>query len=200
MTNLQPPSQSLPPIVLLVEDDVDTRDMYHTALEFDGYWVIDSLDSADALANAVELQPDIIVTDIGLPGVRDGLGLARGLRQHPKTAEIPMLAVTGRDPRSFGEDTGLFNAVYLKPVAPDVLVARIHETIVQSRLLHQRSADARARVAELLSASERMLNKSQRVYERRAATVFGQPCPRCGEMLEWTAAACSATTRVSGPW
>jgi DNA-binding response OmpR family regulator len=186
MTNPAPLPGSLPPLVLLVEDDVDTRDMYHTALEYDGCLVVEAPNSADALTSAVELQPDIIVTDIGLPGVRDGLGLARGLRQNPMTADIPVLAVTGRDPGSFGDDAGLFDAVFLKPVLPDELVARIRETITHSRQLHQRSALARQRVAELLSRAERVLNKSQLVFERRAASVFGQPCPRCGDMLLWT--------------
>ena len=109
MTNLDRPPHTLPPIVLLVEDDADTRDMYHTALECGGCWVVDAPNGIDALADAVELQPDVILTDVGLPGIRDGLGLARTLRQNPKTADIPVLAVTGRDPRTFGDDAWLFD-------------------------------------------------------------------------------------------
>ena len=184
MTNLDRPPQTLPPIVLLVEDDADTRDMYHTALECGGCWVVDAPNGIDALADAVELQPDVILTDVGLPGIRDGLGLARTLRQNPKTADIPVLAVTGCDPRTFGDDAWLFDEVYLKPVSPDVLVARIRETFVQSRLLHRRRAPAHARLAELLSASERIGHKSQ-VHERRQGSAFAHLCPRCGETLEW---------------
>jgi DNA-binding response OmpR family regulator len=187
MTQLYPPSASpLPPIVLLVEDDLDTCEMYHAALEFDGYWVVDAADCGNALANALEIQPDVIVTDLGLPGGHDGIALARGLRQNAKTADIPVLAVTGRDPRALGDDRGLFDEVLLKPVLPDALIGRIRETLAQSHELKQRSEQARARVGELVQASERILEKSHQTFARRATPVFAQPCPKCGDMLEWT--------------
>lgn len=159
--------------------------MYHTALEYGGYWVVDAPDGVRAFESAAEIQPDLIVTDLGLPGTRDGVGLARGLRQNPKTAGIPMLAVTGRDPGTLGDDAGLFAAVLLKPVAPDVLISRIRQTLRFSRELHKRSAQVRERVSQLLAASERMLERSHRSFSMRAVTAFAQPCPRCGETLAW---------------
>ena len=175
-----------PPVVLLVEDDLDTRDMYHMALEFGGYVVIDAEDGTRALTSAIEIQPDVIVTDIGLRGGPDGVGLARGLRQNPKTADIPLLAVTGRDPRALGDDSGLFDEVLLKPVLPEVLIGHIQSTLAQSRELQRRSAEARERVATLIEDSQRILEKSQKTYAARATSVFARRCPRCDAQLAWT--------------
>jgi DNA-binding response OmpR family regulator len=204
-----------PPIVLLVEDDADTREMYHTALEFSGFWVVDAPDVANAKVSVLEVQPDVIVADLGLPGNRDGIGLARDLRQDPRTAEIPVLAVTGRDPGSLGEAAQLFREVLVKPLLPDVLVERIRKTLLEARHLRARSLAARSRVSQLLDNSERILAKSQHMFGRRARGL-GRACPKCDAPLVWserrkvfgvttiisrvrTAAGCTATTTASRP-
>lgn len=174
-----------PPIVLLVEDDPDTREMYHTALEVGGYWVVNAPDAGDALDSALDVRPDVIVTDIGLPGPQDGIGLARRLRDNTRTAAIPLLAVTGRDPRSLGDSRSLFDLVLLKPVLPDALIARIGETLAHASQLRERSASARARVSELIERSEQVLAKSQRIVQARAVSARVCACPRCGEGLIW---------------
>ena len=131
-TPLSPPA---PPIVLIVEDDADTREMYHTSLEFDGFWVIDASMANDAMDRAAEIKPDIIVTDIGLVGPMDGLSLAQHLRSDTRTAKIPLLGVTGRDPQTLGEKSALFEDVLFKPVLPDRLTEKIKETLQRSRAL-----------------------------------------------------------------
>lgn len=174
-----------PPIILLVEDDADTRDMYHTALEFSGYWVVDAPVARDAMASVLDIQPDLIVTDLGLPGGRDGIGLARELKDNPRTSDIPVLAVTGRDPRMLGDASQLFSAVLLKPVLPDALVDRIRTALLAARELRDRSAAARAHVGELLDTSERVLAKSQAVFAARAKAL-GRACPKCQTLLTWS--------------
>lgn len=124
-----------PPIVLVVEDDADTREMYHASLEFDGFWVIDAAMANDAVARAVAIKPDIIVTDINLLGPIDGLSLAQRLRSDTRTAKIPLLGVTGRDPQTLGEKAALFEDVLFKPVLPDRLAEKIKETLRRSRAL-----------------------------------------------------------------
>jgi DNA-binding response OmpR family regulator len=175
-----------PPIILLVEDDLDTRDMYHMALEGDGFWVVDAPDAASALESAREVQPDLIVTDLGLPGPRDGVGFVTGLRDNPRTSGIPVIAVTGRDPHLLGGASGLFSEILLKPVLPDVLIRRIRETLTQARELRERSARARDRVDELRERSDRALTTARRVFSIRAEQVYGRPCPGCAQMLTWT--------------
>ena len=174
-----------PPIILLVEDDADTRDMYHTALEFSGYWVVDAPDAHYAMVGVLEVEPDLIVTDLGLPGGRDGIGLARALKENPRTSDIPLLALTGRDPASLGEESRLFSDVLLKPLLPDALIERIQKALLVARHLRDRSAAARSRVTELLDHAERVLAKSQRVFAERAHAL-GRPCPKCQAPLPWS--------------
>lgn len=126
VTPLPPPA---PPIVLIVEDDADTREMYHASLESDGFWVVDVSMAIEAVARAAEIKPDIIVTDIGLVGPIDGLSLAQQLRSDFRTAKIPLLGVTGRDPQTLGEKSALFEDVLFKPVLPDRLAEKIKETL-----------------------------------------------------------------------
>ena len=129
-TPLPPPA---PPIILIVEDDAATREMYHTSLEFEGFWVIEASMGNDAVDRAAEIKPDIIVTDLGLVGPMDGLSLAQHLRSDTRTARIPLLGVTGRDPQTLGEKSALFEDVLFKPVLPDRLAEKIKETLRRSR-------------------------------------------------------------------
>ena len=183
LTPLPPPA---PPIVLIVEDDADTREMYHAALEFDGFWVVDTSLANDAVVRAAEIRPDIIVTDIGLNGPMDGVSLAQQLRSDARTSEIPLLAITGRDPRTLGEKSALFEDVLLKPVLPDHLSQKIKDTLERSRALSLRSAAARAKVPELLARSHRLLNFSEKMAERAARMPHTErACPGCGVPMVW---------------
>lgn len=178
-------SPPAPPIVLIVEDDVDTREMYHAALEFDGFWVVDAPLASEAIVQAAEIKPDIVVTDLSLTGSMDGLSLAARLRSDARTAAIPLVAVTGRDPRSLGEQSALFEEVLLKPVPPDVLSQKIKETLEASEVLRRRSAAATAKVPHLLARSRQLLGRSQRVVDRTSRH-RAPPCPKCGAALMWT--------------
>lgn len=180
-----PPSP--PPIVLIVEDDADTREMYHTALEFEGFWVVDAPQVSEAVVCAAEIMPDIIVTDIGLAGPLDGLALARQLRSDVHTATIPLLAVTGQDPRALGDQCTLFEDVLLKPVLPDLLSQKIKETLERSVTLRVRSEAVRARVPKLLAQARRLLDRSTRVLDRTGRlSPPPRPCPCCGGALIWS--------------
>ena len=174
-----------PPIILLVEDDLDTREMYHLALEGEGFWVVDAPNAVSALESAGDVQPDLIVTDLGLPGGRDGISFVKGLRHNVRTADIPVIAVTGRDPASLGEASSLFSEVLLKPVLPNVLIGRVRLTLAQARELKARSARARERVEGLRERSDRALANSRRIFSLRAEQIYSRACPRCGEMLAW---------------
>ena len=63
-------SAGVPPIVLLAEDDPDTLERYLRALEAAGMWVATAAGSQEAMLSAVELQPDLVVTDIDTGGGR----------------------------------------------------------------------------------------------------------------------------------
>ena len=153
-----------PPIVLVVEDDADTRDLYETVLNMEGFWVADAGDCEAALDKAVDLQPDVVITDIGLPGACDGVSFAGRLHAQAKTHDIPVVAITGRSVRDF--DGAGFIEVLQKPIAPEVLIASVRHALAESRALRERAATARAKLPELVGRSDRFLKKAARLAQR----------------------------------
>ena len=81
-------------MVLLVEDYVDTRQMYAEYLEFSGCETVQAGNGVEALERALDRRPDVILMDLSLPVV-DGWEATRRLKADPRTAMIPVLALTG---------------------------------------------------------------------------------------------------------
>ena len=79
--------------VLLVEDNEDNRIVYATMLEHYGYTVVETANGEDAVRIAKDEIPDLILMDISIPGI-DGWTATERLREDPRTAEIPVVAVT----------------------------------------------------------------------------------------------------------
>lgn len=120
-----------PPTVLLVEDDRDGRRMYAEWLSQAGFRVLEAHNGLQALERAFEFSPDVVVTDLNIPGI-DGFELTRRLRNDPRTRSVPVLAVTGyaafaADP-SRAQRAGC-DAVLPKPCSPDDLKMTIRSLI-----------------------------------------------------------------------
>jgi CheY-like chemotaxis protein len=79
--------------VLIAEDNPVNRELLREILENRGYTVTEAGDGQDALTLVHEIQPDILLLDIGMP-VLDGYAVAKKLRENPKTAALPILAIT----------------------------------------------------------------------------------------------------------
>lgn len=79
--------------VLIVEDDVLNLELLQAVLESAGFDVLGVPDAPAGLDAARRLQPDVILMDLQLPGM-DGLAAARALHSEPRTAGIPLVAVT----------------------------------------------------------------------------------------------------------
>ena len=87
-------SARLQPLVLIIEDDLSARKLYATMLEQSGFRVVEAHNGLQAVEKAGDLLPDLIVTDLGLPGI-DGFEVSRRLRGDPRTRRIPVVALTG---------------------------------------------------------------------------------------------------------
>ncbi|HET9788623.1 MAG TPA: response regulator [Pyrinomonadaceae bacterium] len=86
--------------VLLVEDTEDNRMMMRRLLELSGYQVSEAVNGLEAVNLAARETPNIILMDLSLPIV-DGLAATRRIRQLPKLATVPIIAVSAHDTADF---------------------------------------------------------------------------------------------------
>ena len=117
------------PLVLIVENDQSTREMYSEFLAYSGFRVAQAEYADEAVEKARTLQPSIITTSIGLQKGDDGCALCERLKSEEITRAIPVLVVTawalgGHVERA--KRAGC-DAVLLKPCAPTTLVAEIRK-------------------------------------------------------------------------
>jgi two-component system cell cycle response regulator DivK len=117
-------------LVLIVEDDRETRSFYRTALAGGGFRVAEAHNGFQALEKATEHRPDLILTDIAVPGL-DGIELCRRLRADARTRDIPLLAITGYADRQYEDRARAAGAdrVLIKPCSDEVLVAEARALI-----------------------------------------------------------------------
>lgn len=113
---------------LVVDDVPDVTDLLSVLLTYAGYDVVTADSAAAAIAAAGQQQFDVIISDIGMPGM-NGYELARRLRAHPGYESVPMVAVTGYsmfDDRERSLSAG-FNAHLTKPIEPQTLLDLIEQ-------------------------------------------------------------------------
>jgi CheY-like chemotaxis protein len=108
--------------ILVVEDNRDAADSLRLLLEFSGYEVAVAYAGHDGVQAAEQYQPDVVLCDIGLPGL-DGYGVARKIRANPTTAKARLIAVTayGQDEDRRRSHEAGFEQHLVKPVDPDAL-------------------------------------------------------------------------------
>jgi DNA-binding response OmpR family regulator len=114
------------PVVLLVDDDEDSRLIYRTILRQAGFEVVTVGDGLAALTVANLIEPSVIVLDIGLPTL-DGIDVLKAIRQDERLCAIPVISVTGRamvHEQPLLRDAG-FDDVLLKPVEPAVVLRAV---------------------------------------------------------------------------
>jgi two-component system CheB/CheR fusion protein len=80
--------------VLLVEDDIEALEMFGSLLELEGAEVSSASSGDQALSLAEAATFDLIVSDVGMPGM-DGYQLIQALRKRPSAAAVPAIALTG---------------------------------------------------------------------------------------------------------
>jgi PAS domain S-box-containing protein len=118
-TLLQPNGDKGPPLrVLVVEDSIDAADALSMLLRLYGHDVQVARTGEAALEMTVESRPDLVLLDVGLPGI-DGYQVAKQLRARPEFKDVMMCALTGYTPseadRQRQQETG-FDHYYVKPV------------------------------------------------------------------------------------
>jgi two-component system CheB/CheR fusion protein len=115
-------SKAPPRRVLIVDDNEDAANSLAMILKLSGYETASVYTAADALERATVFRPDVVLLDIGLPGM-DGYEVAQKMRELPGLKGIRLVAVTGygrSDDRLRARDAG-FDDHLTKPVEFAVL-------------------------------------------------------------------------------
>lgn len=117
-------------LILVVEDDPETRQLYLDVFTGGGFQVDQAHNGHQALEKALASPPDLIVTDIAVPGL-DGIELCRRLRADDRTRAIPVLAITGYGDRQYPDRALVAGAdrVLSKPCEPERLVAEARDLL-----------------------------------------------------------------------
>ena len=122
-----PPAEGKKPLrILVVEDNRDAAESLRMLLSLCGYEVTVAHTGPGGVAAALKTRPDVVLCDIGLPGM-DGLAVADALRRSPVTAETRLIAVTGygqEDDRRRALEAG-FDEHLVKPVDPEQLLGQL---------------------------------------------------------------------------
>ena len=117
--------------ILVVDDEPRIARIAADYLERAGHAVIVAPDGADAVRLARERQPDLIVLDLGLPGM-DGMHVARTLRAESDVAIIMLTARVEESDRLAGLEVGADDYM-TKPFSPRELVARVRAVLRRTR-------------------------------------------------------------------
>jgi two-component system, cell cycle response regulator DivK len=122
------------PLILLAEDFEDARDLYRDYLEFSGFSVETVDNGREAIARAIELQPDLILMDASMP-ILDGWQATKVLKDDAATRHIPVVALTAHafdDARRQAKAVGC-DAFITKPCLPNDLVDQVRSTLEGGR-------------------------------------------------------------------
>jgi CheY-like chemotaxis protein len=129
------------PLVLVVDDFQDNREMYAEYLEFSGYRVQVATNGQEALDRAFVEAPDLIVMDLSLP-VLDGWEATRRLKADPRTRTVPVIALTGHAlaGHSQGAKDAGCDGFLAKPCLPQALAEKVRQVLDESKRTKNRGA------------------------------------------------------------
>jgi diguanylate cyclase (GGDEF)-like protein/PAS domain S-box-containing protein len=140
------------PMIFIVDDDQLVRDTFQDVLNGSGFLTATAPDGNSAVNRFTELQPDLILLDLLMPG-KDGIMTCQEIRAIPEGRYLPIVMVTGMN------DTDLIHRAFeagatdfvVKPVKPALLVYRVHYMLRASRSIKN------------LAESEERLASAQRI-------------------------------------
>jgi len=174
--------------VLVVEDEQDVAELIRFNLSREGYDVQVALNGAEALRQAREFRPEVILLDIMVPQL-NGWEVCRRLKQEAETRAIPVIMVTGRveeGDKVLGFELGADDYV-TKPFSPRELVARVRAVLRRGR-----SAESPAKKSHL-SSGELEIDR-----HRFEVTMRGTPVELTRKEFELLAALVATPGRVFG--
>lgn len=157
------------PIILIVEDNPDMRRYIHDLLE-PNYQVKEAVDGSDGFEKAINLIPDLIVSDVMMPGM-DGFELCQKLKTDERTSHIPVILLTARasdESKLAGLETGADDYL-IKPFDAKELQVRVKNLIEQRQRLRKRFSreiTLQPRDIAITSADEKFLQRVMEIIEQ----------------------------------
>jgi DNA-binding response OmpR family regulator len=122
------------PKILVIDDDKDFQEATRIVLEKNDFKVISAYDPDEGLQKVQSESPDLVILDVMMPSDFEGFDVARKIREELKRPELPVVLLTAvhgakKVPYRFAphEQWLPVDYFYDKPVAPDVLVAKVKE-------------------------------------------------------------------------
>jgi len=122
------------PLILVVDDYQDAREMYAEYLQYSGFRVAEAKNGNEAVTQARALKPDLILMDLSLPGM-DGWEATRVLKADEETRHIPIVALTGHAlaGASEGARKAGCDSFVTKPCLPDDLVVEVKRMLAATK-------------------------------------------------------------------
>jgi len=163
------------PFVLVADDDRDTRELYRAFFDTSGYRTAEAVSGLQAMASALEIVPDVLLTDYAMPDV-DGVTVAKRLKDDPRTSAIRILMVTGyatpaleRRALSAGIDR-----VLVKPCLPQAVMKEVARALARPpyRKPERTQPIASSRAAAFSPAVDRRNSASRRAALERVRREF----------------------------
>jgi len=122
-------------LILLVEDNEKNMKLARDLLQFHGFATIEATNAEDGITLARDRTPKLVLMDIQLPGM-DGVSALEQLRKDPKTATIPIVAMTAsvmKEDRERFEKAG-FDGFITKPIDVRAFPQQVRDAVARGRV------------------------------------------------------------------
>lgn len=159
--------------ILLIEDDKALRETLELLLSLSGYTVLSSNDGKSGIETAIKENPHLIICDVQMPNI-DGYGVIHILSNHPKTADIPFIFITGdaeyhnqRKGMSLGADDYL-----VKPLDSNDLLNTIRLRLIKNESLKRKFHHVREETKELNTTHNYVRKHSNLISEKHEVQYY----------------------------
>ena len=126
------PAARARPLILIVEDQGELRQLYAQQLAISGFDVIEAVNGQDAITHSASHVPDVVLMDLSLPVV-DGWEATRRLKTDARTAHIPVVALTAHDGSGELERATQAGCDWFvpKPCTPHALITEVRRVLTR---------------------------------------------------------------------
>ena len=121
------------PLILVVEDERDIRELIVFTLQLDGFNVVQAVNGEDAIKKVRDITPDLILMDVRMPKMT-GFEACKALKNDEKTQDIPIVFLSAKGQETevkTGLELGASDYL-LKPFAPDELSERVNKILLEN--------------------------------------------------------------------